>query len=653
MQARRASNVEAVIIFVATILAIPLWADSWEVLGPYGGDARSFAQSPRSAARILLGTSTGSIFLSTDAGHSWSQWARLGDGDHYVVDHIIAHPTNPDIIFASAWSVEDRGSGDIFASHDGGKTWATLPDMHGKPVRSLAMSPSNTNILVAGALDGVYLTTDAGQHWVRISPENHQAIKNIESVAIDPQDPDLIYAGTWHLAWKTSNRGATWHHINKGMVDDSDVFSIIVDSENPQVVFASACSGIYKSEDRGEVFRKVQGIPFAARRTRVLKQDPRSPNTVYAGTTEGLWKTSDSGKIWKQLTGPEIVINDVFVDPLNSSHILLATDRAGVLASDNGGLSFSPSNQGYTHRHVTAIVPDQEDSHSIHVGVAGDREWGGVFCLNEEQQSWRQNSAGLAGRDVLTLQQANNGALVAGTTRGLFIRDRGSDIWRPINKVSDPNPVLSHVKADQHFVRNTQNLPFSLAEVQVNYLELTPELWLAATSEGLFSSKNEGRSWEGGPVLGQKDFTFVRSSQTLQVLATRVELFSSVDEGKSWQPATVPWKLTTIRGVTLSPQAHSIFIVSREGAFRSVDAGKNWQSMRQGLPDKQLSSISYEPSRNLLLATSSESGVVFESEDNGDTWRAGPDSGYPLLMVKLVRERLFGATLFDGLVRER
>ena len=84
-------------------------------------------------------------------------------------------------------------------------------------------------------------------------------MKNIESIAVDPKNPDVVYAGTWHLAWKTDDGGANWHHINKGMIDDSDVFSVIVDSTNPSVVYASACSGIYKSDSAGDLFRKIAG----------------------------------------------------------------------------------------------------------------------------------------------------------------------------------------------------------------------------------------------------------------------------------------------------------------------------------------------------------------------------------------------------------
>src|SRR6476661_10150616 len=131
------------------------------------------------------------------------------------------------------------------------------------------------------------------------------------------------------------------------MIDDSDVFSIIVDHTNPSNVFASACSGIYKSVSAGEQFSKIQGIPFSARRTRVLKQDPTNENIVYAGTTEGLWKTSDLGKTWKRVSNPEVVVNDIIIDPRSSNRVLLATDRSGVLASTDGASNWTTSNHGY------------------------------------------------------------------------------------------------------------------------------------------------------------------------------------------------------------------------------------------------------------------------------------------------------------------
>ena len=106
--------------------------------------------------------------------------------------------------------------------------------------------------------------------------ENHASLKNFVSVAIDPTNPDIVYAGTRHLAWKTSDGGQNWHNIKDGMLDDSDVFSIIVDPKTPSRVYASACSGIYKSDNGADLFHRVQGLPHSAIRTRVLKQDPRA-----------------------------------------------------------------------------------------------------------------------------------------------------------------------------------------------------------------------------------------------------------------------------------------------------------------------------------------------------------------------------------------
>jgi len=631
-------------VLLALCFVSAAWAGQWTAVGPDGGDVRSLAYDPQNPDHIFLGTSTGTLFSSTDGGHSWARFAHLGSGDDYVIDHLAIDPQSPNKMFAAAWSVENQQAGDLFRSNDGGQSWETIAAMHGKSIRAMAIASSDSKTLVAGALDGVFRSTDGGKNWQKISSSNSE-IHNIESIAVDPKNPDVVYAGTWHLAWKTDDGGANWRHINKGMIEDSDVFSIIVDSSNPSVVFASACSGIYKSQSAGDSFSKIQGIPFSARRTRVLKQDPTNSAIVYAGTTEGLWKTADAGKTWTRVSNPDVVVNDVMIDPRNSQRVMLATDRAGVLASDDGAHTFLTSNHGYTHRYVTSIIADKNDLNTMFVGVVNDRELGGVFVSRDAGQHWMQNSKGLDGRDVFTLKQTANGELVAGTNRGMFMLARNASEWSPINNVIN-RTGSSHAKKGSKTAKTEVR---SILTARVNEIEITPTTWLAATSAGLFTSSNQGKSWSGGPVMGKQDFVSVQSNGSLIALATRSNVLVSKDDGATWQDTSMSSYVSSIRDVIVTADGQIMF-ASREGAFRSPNAGSGWEHMQNGLPDKNISSISYDQNSKQLLATSTETGVVFESQDAGHTWTRGPDTGYPLRHISVVHGRFLAATPFDGVV---
>ncbi len=638
----------SLLLLAVSLLSTALLASGpWQVLGPDGGDARSLAYDAHNPDHILLGTSTGQMFTSNDGGRTWLRLARLG-GDEYVLDHISIDPQDSNRIYVSAWSSSGQQIGEIFRTRDGGRNWDTLPAMHGKSIRAMAMYKGDSNVLVAGALDGVFRSKDGGDTWERLSPANSVDIKNIESIAVDPKDPNTVYAGTWHLAWKTSDAGANWQHINKGMIDDSDVFSVIVDHDNPSVVFASACSGIYKSETAGNLFSKIQGIPFTARRTRVLKQDPTNEKIVYAGTTEGLWKTTDLGKVWKRVSSPEVVVNDVLVDPRDSNHVLLATDRSGVMASLDGASTWTTSNHGYAHRYVSALLADNKDGGTLYVGVVNDREYGGLFYSHDAGQHWFQKAEGLGGKDVFALKQAPSGMLIAGTNHGVYSLERNASEWHPMNVVVVEHTVKTPAKGTRKAVTKT-TLEKSKLDARVNDLELGSGRWLAATTAGIYSSADQGKTWKGGQILGQTDFVSVRAEGSTLVAATRSTALVSNDNGATWKQAGLPSYVVSIRGAAIASDSQ-IVIAAREGAFRSSDGGATWEHAVNGLPSKDITSVSFDSTHKRLLATSDATGVIFESRDGGRSWQRGPDSGFPLRRVSVIGGRFVGATPFDGVI---
>ena len=74
-------------LVVAMLSVTTLWAGQWTSLGPDGGDVRSLNFDPKNPDRIYLGTSTGTLFLSNDGGHSWSRLAHLGGDDNVSGSH--------------------------------------------------------------------------------------------------------------------------------------------------------------------------------------------------------------------------------------------------------------------------------------------------------------------------------------------------------------------------------------------------------------------------------------------------------------------------------------------------------------------------------------------------------------------------------------
>ena len=402
-------------------------AANWLPLGPFGGDVRSLAADPADPSHhLFLGTAQGWVYDSHDGGVKWTRISQINGRNDLAVDHILVDRTNPKRLIVGAWVIGKSTDGGIFISEDYGKNWYSQAEMRGQSVRSLARSESDPKQLIAGTLSGVYRSTDNGVHWTQISPSASTEIHEVESVAIDPVDPKVIYVGTWHLPWKTTDGGASWHNIKDGIIDDSDVFSIIVDPKDSKVVYASACSGIYKSSDSGDLFHKVQGIPSTARRTRKLAQDPEQLDTVFAGTTEGLYRTLDAGAQWDRMTPVDVIVNDVYIDPNDSKRVVLATERGGILRSEDGGTSFEPSNDGFTARQVSAYAQDAQDANTLYVGVVNDKTTGGVFKSTDGAVHWAQQSEGLQGRDVFSLLSLPEGDLLAGTAHGVFRLSNGT-----------------------------------------------------------------------------------------------------------------------------------------------------------------------------------------------------------------------------------
>ncbi len=644
---RRLSTCIAAALSLALSSFAATTTSSWVPVGPDGGDARAFAGDPTNSSHIYLGTLNSWIYQTADDGASWQRLAKVSKDDNLALDNIVVDESDAKTLYVGAW-VLDHADGGIFISHDAGASWTEVSAMHGQSVRALTQAPSNPKELVAGTLKGVFESDDAGSTWRQISPPASTDIHEVESIAIDPVDPHTIYAGTWHLPWKTTDDGANWHNIKNGLIDDSDVFSIIIDPKSPQTVYTSACSGIYKSLNGGEQYAKVQGIPSTARRTRVLMQDPTNLSIVYAGTTEGLYRTTTAGTNWSRLTGPDVIINDVYVDPKNPQHVLLATDRSGVLLSNDQAVTFRPANQGFSQRQVSALLVDAKNPQTLYVGVVNDKIYGGVFISNDSGRTWTQQSNGLDGRDVFNMAQAPNGTVLAGTGHGIFRWNNG--MWQPLGKIVERHEKTVTVVRKGKKVQQTKSMDKDLGPIddRIYSLDLDdPANWFASTSNGIYRSDDMGKTWQGGPVLEKKDFLTIKSAGQL-VLATRRErLVLSQDGGRSWLPLALPEHLTSANTIAVTPRG-GIWLGGREGVFMSDDKGATWSQIKT-LPISNINNLSYDSDLQRIIVTSWNSTWVFAVDEQTKAFKWW-DAGWEVRAVRSSGGRLMGASLFNGVV---
>lgn len=680
----------------------------WTTVGPSGGDARAFAPVFGQPNHLYLGTTNSWVYESLDEGSSWHRLAELDPAEDLVVDSIIVDSANASAIFAGGWKPNQRPGG-LYVSRDGGRHWNAVEALRGQSIFSLAQSPSQANVIFAGTLEGVYRSADSGVSWTLISPPGSHEIHEVESLAVDPKDPDIVYVGTWHLPWKTSDGGKHWHNIKKGVIEDSDVFSMIIDPDMPHVVYLSACSGIYKSENAGELFHKIQGIPSSARRTRVLMKDPSDHEVVYAGTTEGLYKTVDAGKTFQRMTGPDVVVNDVFVDPADSNHVLLAIDRGGVLMSKDAGVTFVPSNEGFSGRRVEALLVDGNNPARLYAGVVNDKSYGGVFVSSNGGAGWDQvgegPGGGLAGRDVFALGETQDGTIVAGTNHGIFVLDKGdhpsdknpqppamqeanaadpapqsppssssenssanrpndpdpstgtqnsasdSPVWKPRNTIANTSvKVAIETHRGEHVdVEKRVADPTIELESRVNAIDVSGDVWLASTGFGLLTSRDQGAIWQGGQVMGSSEYLSVAVHDGLMVAARADGAVLSKDSGLTWDPMGIPATLTRIHGVIFSADG-TLWLGAREGVYFTHDQGKTWRWIAR-LPFTDVDDLYYDAATNKLLVSSKISEQIFAIDPKTLSWKWW-QTGYRIGLVRTAGQRVVAATLYDGVVIE-
>lgn len=215
------------------------------------------------------------------------------------VDHICA--MNPDACFQSMPG--------FFRSSDGGYTWEEVPGGPFEEVSALriVVHPQDNLRLYVAAPGGLYESDDGGDTWqlntalVEVAtqvaiwdPGNPIAQSNtviITDVALDPFDPNVLYAAALERGlFRSSNGGVTWHTATYGMDANENILVLVPDPNRPGVIYAgSRWSGVFVSSDGAQTWQRInEGLMKTPIISLALSED--GP-ILYAGTdSAGVWR---------------------------------------------------------------------------------------------------------------------------------------------------------------------------------------------------------------------------------------------------------------------------------------------------------------------------------------------------------------------------
>jgi photosystem II stability/assembly factor-like uncharacterized protein len=170
------------------------------------GTIVSFAESPKQRGLYYSGSDDGQLYVSRDGGATWTNLTSKVPGlpRNTWVSEVVPSRFAEGTVYAT---FDGHRSGDfgtyVYASTDFGASWRSLASdlPKGEVVRTLAEDLVNPDLLYLGTETGLFVTTDQGRHWMRVTA-NLPTVPVYE-IAIHPRDNALLLAthgrGIWIL----------------------------------------------------------------------------------------------------------------------------------------------------------------------------------------------------------------------------------------------------------------------------------------------------------------------------------------------------------------------------------------------------------------------------------------------------------------------
>jgi photosystem II stability/assembly factor-like uncharacterized protein len=300
---------------------------------------------------------------------------------------IALHPTNANILYVATNDA-------VYKSRDGGQLWERFPSFSARRVTTLAIDPQFPATIYAGTMaDAVYKSPDGGQHWLPHNVGLKEHVSFINQFVFHPTDHEQIYAATTVGAFYTKDGGREWEERMAGMKEVHIVVSIAMHPRDPRVLYAGTTGGIYRSDSAAMGWKKINNGLIAEQElmgamalgVNAIVFDVVNPDIVYAGTTKGLFRTATRGDRWERIgqSLPNLFVSSILIDPTQPKTLYIG-GPGGVWKSPDSGQTWTAINRGLASLNIRALAMSQHNSHLLYAGTNGS----GLYRSTDAGATW-------------------------------------------------------------------------------------------------------------------------------------------------------------------------------------------------------------------------------------------------------------------------
>jgi photosystem II stability/assembly factor-like uncharacterized protein len=585
-----------------------------------------YAAGPRSG---------GAVYISTDAGASWSKAAGLPATS--VSDLVLCTTETSDVLYAGLPSLG------TYRSTDGGQTWVNVHTYFQMRRIMLDVDPNNWKDVIDmdvnndGSFGGIFRSSNGGNDWTDISAELGTA--DIFSsggsqqgwydayVHRDPKNPDHILVGGISI-WLSEDGGGSWVDAGlayKGGIHPDQHYAAFSGGADTKL-YVSCDGGIAVSSDKGATYDVYQDS-LAVTQFYGMSVDQNVADLNYGGTQDNGTLRGSRTNGWQSISGGDG--GTVVADEDNSNLIFYCRPGDGnsprKILNGNDVDASSGINSNDSVNWVKPLVLDQANN-ILYYGTQF------LYVSTNKGTNWTKRSKKLdSAAFVNCIEPGGDGKILAvGTTSGKLWYSGDNGITWQDRRAGLPGRSVECIRfspADKnvfyvavsgygaaHVFKTTDkgttytDISSSLPDVPCNTLFIDPdhptELYVG-TDVGVFYSPNDGGTWmpygSGLPNVAISDMAFHKTQKVLRVathgrsmweapLADNYSAISTPNIATRWifgDAASIEWygvsgsakvEITYDGGAnwtTLDPafsgQSYPIAQVSSAGGFQETD----------------------------------------------------------------------------------